>query len=61
MEVKKRDFLYISDVCDAFYRSCFKQAQSQIFNLGFGKAESINKLAKMISNKNHLYRGDLER
>lgn len=48
---QKRDFLYISDVCDAFYRVAISNHKSQIFNLGFGKAETINKLANMISSK----------
>jgi len=48
---QKRDFLYISDVCDAFYKVAISKYKNQIFNLGFGKAQTINKLAKMISKK----------
>ena len=47
---QRRDFLYISDVCEAFYKVAKSKQKNQIYNLGFGKSESINKLSKMISN-----------
>lgn len=48
---QKRDFLYISDLCRAFYMASKSNLNSEIFNLGRGKAESVNYLASLISNK----------
>ena len=48
---QKRDFLYISDLCDAFYKAAISKYKNQIFNLGRGKAESVNYLSSLISNK----------
>jgi UDP-glucose 4-epimerase len=44
-----RDFVYISDIVDAI-QSCIENeaAEGQIFNIGSGKATSINELAKTI-------------
>ena len=48
---QKRDFLYISDLCDAFYKSAVSKYKNEIFNLGFGKANSINYLSSLIKAK----------
>jgi UDP-glucose 4-epimerase len=48
---QKRDFLYISDVCQAFYKAAISKYKNEIFNLGRGKAETINYLSSLISNK----------
>lgn len=48
---QKRDFLYIDDVCEAFYKSLKIKSKFEIFNLGFGKSKKINFLAKLISNQ----------
>ena len=48
---QKRDFLYISDVCEAFYKAAISKYKNEIFNLGRGKAETINYLSSLISNK----------
>ena len=48
---QKRDFLYISDVCEAFYKASISKYKNEIFNLGRGRAESINYLSSLISNK----------
>ena len=47
---QKRDFLYIYDVCDAFYKATKIKSKFEIFNLGFGKSKKINSLASLISN-----------
>ncbi len=48
---QKRDFLYISDVCDAFFKASKSKFKREIFNLGYGKAMSVNYLASLISKK----------
>lgn len=48
---QKRDFLYINDLCKAFYMASKSNLNLEIFNLGRGKAESVNYLASLISNK----------
>ena len=46
-----RDFLYISDLCEAFYVASKSKIKFDIYNLGRGKAESINYLSSLISSK----------
>ena len=48
---QKRDFLYVTDVCDAFYKAALNKSGFEIFNLGFGKSKSVNYLASLINNK----------
>ena len=48
---QKRDFLFISDVCNAFYKAAVSNFKNEIFNLGNGKPRKINDLAKLIHNK----------
>ena len=48
---QKRDFLYITDLCDAFYKAAISKSKNEIFNLGSGKPQSVMSLAKMIFNK----------
>jgi UDP-glucose 4-epimerase len=48
---QRRDFLYIDDLCRAFYKAAVSNYKNEIFNLGFGKARTINYLADLISNK----------
>lgn len=48
---QKRDFLYISDVCNAFYKAAISKYKKEIFNLGRGKAETVNYLSSLIFNK----------
>lgn len=47
---QKRDFLFISDLCDAFYKAALSNHDQEVFNLGNGKPRSINDLAKLIHN-----------
>ena len=46
---QKRDFLYISDVCEAFFKAAISKYKCEIFNLGKGHAESVNYLSSLIS------------
>lgn len=48
---QKRDFLYITDLCNAFYKAAISKTKHEIFNLGSGKPQSVMKLAKMIYKK----------
>lgn len=46
---QKRDFIYVSDVCDAFYKSIKStRANNNIFNIGRGKARSVNEMIKIL-------------
>lgn len=48
---QKRDFLYISDLCDAFYKAAISNYVNEVFNLGYGKAQTVLKLANLIDKK----------
>lgn len=45
---QKRDFVFVKDVCNAFYLSALKKVSNQIFNIGFGYPKTINYLASII-------------
>jgi len=52
---QKRDFLYVTDVAEAFYKCAISKYIGEIYNLGAGKPNSINKLIKIIGgDKIHL-------
>lgn len=51
---QKRDFLYISDLCDAFYKAAISKYKNEIFNLGFGRSRTVLTLANLISKK-HIF------
>ena len=50
---QKRDFLFVTDLVDAFYKVAVNSKNnSEIYNLGSGKPQTINKLVKILgSNK----------
>ena len=48
---QKRDFLYISDIANAFYLAAITSTNNKIFNLGAGNPQTINYLADLISDK----------
>jgi len=48
---QKRDFIYISDVCEVFKKAIFSKIKNEIFNVGYGNPESVNKLIKLIGGK----------
>ena len=45
---QKRDFIYVTDLANAFYHVAKVFKSSQIYNVGAGKPVSINKLVKLI-------------
>jgi len=45
---QKRDFVYVTDVAKAFYLAGISKVSGEIFNLGAGNPQSINKLVKLI-------------
>ncbi len=50
---QKRDFLYVEDLCEAIHLSLKKKiSENKIYNLGSGKAKSINEIKNIISKKN---------
>ena len=48
---QKRDFTYVSDVVEAFYKSIKIRKNFQIFNLGTGKPVAINEIVKLLDCK----------
>ena len=48
---QKRDFLYVTDAAQAFYKLNNSKRVNEIYNLGAGKPTSINYLASMLSKK----------
>ncbi len=45
---QKRDFLYVTDVAEAFYKASISDKTNQIYNLGAGNPQSINYLVKLL-------------
>ena len=45
---QSRDFLYVTDVCSAFYAVFLSKYKGEIFNLGAGQPQSINKLVELL-------------
>lgn len=48
---QERDFVYVTDVCEAFYKAALTKHTGQIFNLGGGSPQSVNKLINIIGGK----------
>ena len=48
---QKRDFIFVTDVVDAFFKAAQTKISGEIFNLGTGKPNSINDLVKMLGGK----------
>lgn len=48
---QKRDFTFVTDVVDAFYKSAISKVSGQVFNLGTGEPKSINNLVKILGGK----------
>jgi UDP-glucose 4-epimerase len=48
---QKRDFIYVTDVSNAFYLASKSKVKNQIFNVGYGKPNSVNYLLKLIGGK----------
>ncbi|UCD55347.1 MAG: SDR family oxidoreductase [Candidatus Omnitrophota bacterium] len=43
-----RDFIYVSDVVEAFIKAAFSDVKNEIFNVGSGNPQSINKLVSLL-------------
>ncbi len=43
-----RDFIHVSDVCEAVLKAMVTEVSDEVFNIGSGEATSINDLAKLI-------------
>ena len=48
---QKRDFVYVTDVVEAFYLAFTSNYSAEVFNVGSGKTAKINDVAKLISSK----------
>ena len=46
-----RDFIYVNDIYEAFWKACNKKIKNQIFNIGAGKPISINYLVSLLGKK----------
>jgi UDP-glucose 4-epimerase len=45
---QRRDFLYVTDIADAFLRAGETEHSGQIWNLGAGNPQSVNRLVELI-------------
>jgi UDP-glucose 4-epimerase len=45
---QRRDFLYVTDVADAFFRACTTPHTARIWNLGAGAPQSVNRLVELL-------------
>ena len=45
---QKRDFVYVSDVVDAFIRAAASDIENEVFNVGSGNPQDINTLASLL-------------
>lgn len=48
---QKRDFVYVSDVVDAFIKAANSEVKNEIFNVGSGSPQSVNKLVSLLGGK----------
>ena len=48
---QKRDFLYVTDVANAFYKASITKNIGEIYNLGAGNPQSVNYLVKLLEGK----------
>ena len=48
---QKRDFIYATDVARAFYKAGISKLSGKVYNVGFDKPQSINKLVKLLGGK----------
>ena len=45
---QKRDFTYVTDVCEGMYLAAMSKFDKEIFNIGSGNPQSVNYLAELI-------------
>ena len=51
---QKRDFIYVTDLVDAFYKLAMSNANMEVYNVGAGMPQSINKLVNIIDSQNKI-------
>ena len=52
---QKRDFLYVTDVANAFYKASVTKKNLNVWNLGSGNPQSINYLIKLLGRPKLVY------
>jgi UDP-glucose 4-epimerase len=50
---QKRDYIYVTDVADAFIKALIIKTKSRIFNIGSGIPQSIKYIIKLLVEKNY--------
>jgi UDP-glucose 4-epimerase len=45
---QSRDFIYVTDVADAFVTAAYSDVQGEVFNVGSGNPQSVNKLVSLL-------------
>lgn len=45
---QKRDFIYVSDVVEAFIKAAYSDVKNEIFNVGSGNPQSVNTLVSLL-------------
>ena len=48
---QKRDFLFVSDLAEAFFKAAVTKKSGKIWNLGSSSPQSINKLCRILGSK----------
>ena len=46
---QKRDFIFVTDVIEAFLKAARSNVQNEIFNIGSGKPTSVNRIAELLN------------
>lgn len=52
---QSRDFIYISDVVDAFIKAAEADVKGEVFNIGFGQPRTIKELLRLLGSDNAVY------
>lgn len=45
---QRRDFIYISDAVEAFIKAAYSEVEMEVFNVGSGNPQSINRLVSLL-------------
>jgi len=45
---QRRDFTYVSDVAEAFIQAAYSNVKGEVFNVGSGNPQSVNKLVSLL-------------
>jgi len=45
---QRRDFTYVSDVVEAFYQAANSEVKNEVFNVGSGSPQSVNRLVELL-------------